>query len=309
MTIEQRTEPADVSVVICAYDDARWDDLQAALDSVERQTAEAREAIVVIDHNERLLSRAHEQLSGARVVENTGRRGLAGARNSGIAAAHGSIVAFLDDDAVATREWLRLLVDKYEDPHVAGVGGRADPVWVRGRPAWFPEEFDWVVGCTHAGHLAQGESVRNLIGCNMSFRRDVLEAVGGFRLGYGGDETELCIRVRQRWPEKRLLYVPAARVYHRVPTSRARVRYFLWRCYVEGRAKARVSRLVGSQDGLATERHYVRRVLPRAARDGLLAFASGRDRAGLARASMILAGLTATSVAYAFGRLSPDGRA
>jgi glucosyl-dolichyl phosphate glucuronosyltransferase len=88
----------------------------------------------------------------------------------------------------------------------------------------------------------------------MSFRREVFELVGGFtewlgRLGarpLGCEETELAIRIRQRRPEARLLYDPAAVVHHHVPRQRARWRYFRSRCYAEGLSKAAVSRLVGA---------------------------------------------------------------
>ena len=77
----------DVSVVICAYTEARWQDLLAAVDSVQRQSAPPREIIIVIDHNPALLERTRTHLAGVVVVKNREQRGLSGARNSGIAAA------------------------------------------------------------------------------------------------------------------------------------------------------------------------------------------------------------------------------
>ena len=93
--------------------------------------------------------------------------------------ATGDVVAFLDDDAAAAPDWLSRLLAPYADPRVLGVGGRVLPRWDRARPRWFPAEFDWVVGCTYAGHPDEGP-VRNVIGANMSFRRSVLLAAGGF---------------------------------------------------------------------------------------------------------------------------------
>ena len=113
----------------------------------------------------------------------------------------------------------------------------------RRRPAWFPAEFDWVIGCSYVGLPGTTQEVRNLFGCNMSFLRELLDRLGGFRLGYGCDETELCIRLGQHWPEKRLLYVPEARVFHHVPQSRSGFPRFVSRCYFEGgsRLSSRVS--------------------------------------------------------------------
>lgn len=292
-----------VSVVVCAHDQERWTDLQAAVHSIEQQTLQPAEVIVVVDRNPQLASRAQSELPTALVIENSDTPGLGGARNSGVEAASGTIVAFLDDDALASERWLELLARGYDDPDVAGVGGSAEPLWETGRPAWFPAEFDWVVGCSYLGMPETTEQVRNLFGCNMSFRRDLVRELGGFRLGYGCDETELCIRLRQRWPQRKLLYVPEARIFHRVPASRVRFGRFLSRCYFEGGSKAVVSRLVGAGDGLASERDYVRRTLPAGIRRGLVD--TGRGRAsGVARAAAIVAGLASTGAGYAAAGLA-----
>jgi glucosyl-dolichyl phosphate glucuronosyltransferase len=287
-----------VSVVVCAHDEDRWPELQAAVRSLHEQTLQAHEIIVVVDHNPHLATRARSRLS-VTVVENTGTPGLGGARNSGLEAASAEIVAFLDDDAIASEQWLARLAGGYEDPDVAGVGGSARPLWETERPLWFPPEFDWVVGCSYRGMPETAKPVRNMFGCNMSFRRDLVRQLGGFRLGYGCDETELCIRLRQRWPEKKLLYLPEACVLHHVPANRMRFARFLSRCYFEGGSKAVVSRLVGSGDALASERDYIRRVLPAGIRQGLTDAAAHGRRSGAARAGAIVAGLASTTVGYA----------
>lgn len=295
-----------MSVVVCAHDEARWQELGAAFRSLHRQTLRPHEVIVVVDHNDRLLARARAELPGAVVVENTRARGLGGARNSGVAASSGSIVAFLDDDAVASPEWLALLAQAYRDPEVAGVGGSIEPMWEQARPPWFPREFDWVVGCSYLGMPVTAQEVRNLHGCNMSFRREVLDALGGFRLGYGCDETELCIRLRQRWPAQKLLYAPEAKVFHNVPRGRSGFRRFLSRCYFEGGSKAVVTRLVGVGAGLSSEYRYTRTVLPRGVRRGVVDFVCRRDLYGLQRAAAIVAGLASTAAGYGAGNASTE---
>jgi GT2 family glycosyltransferase len=311
----------NVSVVICANDSARWSQLRAALRSIELQDHLPAEVIVVIDHNPALLERARRGLHGALVVENSEPPGLGGARNSGIAVSAGEVVAFLDDDATASPDWLSRLVAHYSDPDVAGVGGGVQPVWTTTRPRWFPREFDWVVGCTYRGMPETAQEVRNPVGCNMSFRRDLLNAVGRFRAGltlrgpdaqrrrgdlpstYSCDETELCIRLRQRWPWRKLVYVPDGIVFHQVSAERARLRYFLTRCYREGGSKAVISRLVNPGDGLSSERRYTREILPPGVRLGVADFLRRGDPHGLARAAAIVAGLAVTSVSYAAGRI------
>lgn len=294
---------SDISVVICAYTEERWPELGAAVRSVQKQSRPPGQIIVVVDHNPALLARARRELPGVLAIANHETPGLGGARNSGVAAARGAIIAFLDDDALAAPDWLEQLAAAYDDASVAGAGGAILPDWQAGRPAWFPPEFDWVVGCTYLGLPEEATPVRNLIGCNMSYRREVFAAIGKFQLGYGCDETEFCIRLRRHWPEKVLLYQPQARVFHHVPASRATWRHFRARCYFEGGSKAVVTWLQGSQAGLASERAYTLQTLPRGVLRGLADTLQGRDRAGAARAGAILAGLAVTTAGYLAGKL------
>jgi glycosyltransferase involved in cell wall biosynthesis len=299
------SEPPTISVVICAYTRDRLEVLSEAVESLRAQTLPAHEIVLVIDHAPELLEEVRRLWPDLKVVENSERKGLSGARNSGVAAATGAVVAFLDDDAIAAPDWLERLAAAYADPKVLGAGGTVRPRWVEGKPGWFPPEFDWVVGCTHSGMPQQLEPVRNLVGANMSFRRQPLLDVGGFshelgRVGtlpVGCEETDLSIRVHQRWPEAEILYDPAAAVEHVVPPARGRIGYFLDRCRAEGRSKAVLSGMVGTEDGLSSERSYVRRTLPLGVLRDLGSVFKG-DFSGPSRAAMIFVGLAATTVDY-----------
>jgi GT2 family glycosyltransferase len=300
---------SDVSVVICCYTDERWEDLLAAVESVRRQTATPRDTVVVVDHNPTLFRLVCDAMPDVLTIMSEGVCGLAGARNSGVAATRGSVVAFLDDDAVAAPDWLERLMEGYQNERVLGVGGLIEPAWPGDPPRWFPEEFAWVVGCSYRGLPRGGGPVRNLIGANMSIRREVFAAVGGFEssLGHvgnrpGGDEeTELCIRARQRWPSGIFLYEPTARVRHRVSPARLSWQYFRSRCWAEGRAKARVSRLVGASAGLSSEWKYTLGTLPTGFALGIRDAVLGHEPAGLARAGAIAGGLSITTAGYLRG--------
>ncbi len=306
----------DISVIICAYTEDRWDDLVAAIESVRQQTLSATEIIIVIDHNPQLQERVQNHIPDVIVVENSEARGLRGARNCGVAVAKSQIIAFLDDDAVAIPDWLMFLTEGYTDPNVLGTGGAVTPFWVDNKPAWLPEEFYWVVGCTYRGMPQTASTIRNPIGANMSIRHEVFDTVGNFhseieRVGTqhagGCEETELCIRARQHWPQGVFLYQPQARVLHNVPGSRTRWRYFYSRCYVEGLAKAIVARHVGTKDSLASERIYTLRTLPRATARGLADALFRHDLTGLARAGAIVAGLAITTAGYFIGTILSQG--
>ncbi|MET7681842.1 glycosyltransferase family 2 protein [Streptomyces sp. NPDC005423] len=325
----------DISVVICVYTEDRWEDILAAVSSVRGQSRPALETLLVVDHNPALLARLSgefEETGGVRVLANAGPRGLSAGRNTGIAASHGAVVAFLDDDAVAERDWLRRFAEAYTDPRVMAVGGRTEPIWASGRrPAWFPEEFDWVVGCTYRGLPPGRVRVRNVLGGNASFRRTAFEAAGGFATGIGRDgdrrplgceETELCIRLSRARPEAILLIDDRAVIHHRVPRAREHFRYFRARTYAEGLSKALVARSVGAGKGLESERRYTARVLPagvaRGVRDAVLARPGGAGRAGAIVAGVLTAagGYVVGSVnarrggaAFAVARIEGGGRA
>jgi glycosyltransferase involved in cell wall biosynthesis len=297
----------DVSVVLCAYTEERWNDLIAAVQSVREQSLPAREIIVVIDNNPALFARVRESMRDVVSIENTGQR-AGEARNRGVGLATGSIIGFLDDDAIASLEWIEHAATAFADEHVLGVGGTIVPAWDGVPPRWMAEEFYWTVGCTYPGLPTTRAPVRNPIATNMFVRRSAFVELGGFRAGFGKtgmrsgtEETDLCIRASQRWPAGVWLHDPAVAVSHRVPKSRSRLGYFTSRCYDEGVAKASIVRFVGAQDGLAAERTYTTRTLPKGVLRGLKAACLGRDLTGLARSASIVFGLTATVTGYLFG--------
>lgn len=304
------------SVVVCVHSEERWDAILAAVQSVRVQSTPAVETLVVVDHNPCLLDRLKRTLPDVTIVENREDQGLSGGRNTGIHLATGDVVAFLDDDAVADAEWLTYLSNSYTDPAVAGAGGLTLPRWQSKRPSWFPPEFHWVIGCTYVGAPKSHAPVRNLLGGNASFRREIFRTVGGFtnglgrsisKLPLGCEETEFCIRLSQRHPEVVMLFEPRAVIWHLIPAYRCKISYFCIRCYAEGISKSHVTASVGFADSLATERRYVSRTLPLGIIRGFLDLVRGRP-SGLARSGMIVVGLSATTAGYIVGTLQRISR-
>jgi glycosyltransferase involved in cell wall biosynthesis len=309
-------------VVVSTYDNKRWGDLLACLESMRQQSLPPLETIVIVDHNPTLLEQAREAFSGVEVLANARARGLAGARNSGAEAARGEVIAFIDDDARAEPDWLEQLSACFGEKDVVGAGGALIPRW-EGSPAkWVPHEFYWVFGCSYTGLPDRLAPVRNPIGANMAVRASVLADVGGFREGNEDDaprelrargvvraagnlpdDTDFAIRVRQRHPGAIWLYQPRATVHHTVTAERASLGYFLRRCFEEGVGKANLSRYVGSQDGLSSERRHVLVVLPRGVARGVGQTLRG-DLSGGARAAAIVIGLLASASGFLVATLS-----
>jgi cellulose synthase/poly-beta-1,6-N-acetylglucosamine synthase-like glycosyltransferase len=302
------------SVVVSTYDQKRWEDLSACVESLGRQSRAPLEVIVVVDHNDSLLERVGASFPAVRPIANLRARGLAGARNAGIAAANGEIVAFVDDDARAEPDWLENLEQVFADSGVVGAGGALLPLWQGPEARWIPREFYWVLGCSYTGLPERAGPVRNPIGANMAVRAEVLAEIGGFREGgtddaprelrargvvrAGGnvpDDTDLAIRVSQHRPGAVWIYQPDAKVLHTVTPERATLSYLIRRSFEEGVGKASLSSLVGAEAGLASERRHAAVVLPRGVLRELRALFAGDGTAGL-RALAIVAG-TATAVA------------
>jgi glycosyltransferase involved in cell wall biosynthesis len=296
-------------VIVASFTIQRWHDLCAAVASVQAQTVPVLETIVVIDHHPGLLARARRELPSVTVIPAGGGRGASVARNTGVAASHGELVAFLDDDAVASPHWLEALLGHFSDASVVGVGGRLDPLWATSRPRWFPPEFDWAVGASYLGMPESAEHVRNVWSNNMAIRRQVFDLVGGFRDDFGKvgarsrpEDTDLCLRAAGRQGGGIWIYEPSGAAGHRVPAERATVRYFAYRCFNEGWGKAALAALTGMTKSISSERLYTRRVLPAAVIRGLKEAVRGKASGGL-RSLAIVAGFTVVMIGFLVGHL------
>lgn len=303
------------TVAIRMFTEERLPAIMAAVESVRNQTIQPDAILLIVDNNPRLERLMRDLYPDIEVLPNARTRGIGGGSNTALEAATTDVVAFLDDDAAAAPDWLEsLLVPFQRDARVVAVGGYNEPHWMTGdRPAWMPPEFDWVFGCSHRGVPTEVTEIRNLWGCNNALLRERLLAVGGFaeaglgRLGkhpVGGEDTEICIRLKQHDPLAKILMVPEARIRHQVSAERACPRYFRSRCYHEGKSKALLAHLVGADDGLADERSYTLKVLPMGVLRGLREATIGRDISGLKRSGMIVLGFGLTVSGYLVGTVA-----
>lgn len=257
-------------MVISTYAMDRLGYVLGCIESLKKQTLLPMEIILVLDPDQNLIEfyKSHMR-DDVKIVISKG-YGLSKARNAGVKNAEGEVVAFIDDDAVADKDWLENLVENYDDPYVVGVGGVIKPIWKSSRPVWFPEELDWIVGCSYKGLPERKTIVRNPIGCNMSFRKNIFEKVGYFKADIGrfgkkllaGEEAEFSIRVVEKTSKSKIVYDPSVVVYHVVHKSRANLRYLLKRSFYEGLSKALVTSSKSNPlKALSTEDRYLKYLL------------------------------------------------
>jgi glycosyltransferase involved in cell wall biosynthesis len=299
---------SQATVVVCAFASHRLEQTVACVVSVLSQDPPPGQVVVVVDHNPPLQDELRARLPDVvEVIANQEAKGLSSARNTAIARSHGDYAVFVDDDAVAHPGWLARLLSAFDDPSVIGAGGRAVPLWETPAPRWLPPEFLWVVGCSYVGQPEAGD-VRNPLGCNMAFRRDVFGTAGVFnpamgRLGslpLGCEETEFCLRAARTVPGGRIVLIQGAEIDHHVPAARVTVSYLLRRCYFEGISKALVRRL-GDRRSLDTERAYLRHALPARVKAGAKRALRGHLAEGLGPLAGLSGAVAAAGAGYVVG--------
>lgn len=301
-------------MIIACHTERRWDALCEAIVSATDQKPRPKAVVVAVDHNQSLYDRLLKHCSASvQVVENHYERGASGTRNSGAEVARTPLMAFLDDDARASDAWLAQLLEPFDDPLVVGSGGSVAAAWLGGPPRWFPEEFGWVVGASFRGQPTALTHVRNVWSENMAIRREVFEAIGGFRVGFGKvgsrsrpEDTDLCMRAAKSVAGGVWIYVPGAVVHHRVGAERTTVPFFVGRSFSEGRGKVELSRLHRGSGDFDPERTYLQRTLPLAVARYLGTGLRKRSTPSIEKGCMLLLGVAAAGIGAALATASAN---
>ncbi len=302
--------PLTVSVIVCAYTMDRWELMNEALQSIVRQEMPPIEVFLCIDHNVDLYERCVAELSDLdakvpwtlKVVSNRFDNHLGGARTTAAELATGDVLAFLDDDAAATPEWLLRLTGHYEDPAVVAVGGAPVARYEEARPRWIPFECNWIFGCAYRGLPERVGPIDHMIGANMSVRREVLMSWGGFQSD-NHDDMDLSHRAIHAHGADAVIYDPSAIVHHFVPKGRLTWTYFWRRCFFVNRGKVAAFRGLGEASNLKAEIRFGLRSLTRGAvREGR-AFTGGDLYAPVRYLALVVA-LTLGAAGAVVGRLS-----
>jgi glycosyltransferase involved in cell wall biosynthesis len=208
-----------VSVVVAAYNGGRT--LPACLDSLERLNYPNYEIIVVDDGSTDDTPQTLKKHPNVRCFRHDQNLGLSVARNTGIAAATGEIVAFTDSDCRADEDWLYYLVGDLLDSDFAGIGGHN----------FLPPEDSTIAAAVlvspggPAHVMLTDRQAEHIPGCNMAFYKWALDEIGGFDPIFrkAGDDVDVCWRLQQHGCK--IGFSPAGFVWHyRRSTIRAYLR-------------------------------------------------------------------------------------
>jgi glycosyltransferase involved in cell wall biosynthesis len=239
-----------ISVIVCTHN--RADHLFNALQSlVEQLMPRHKYEIIIVDNASKDetpdVVRHFESAANIRYVYE-GVLGLCHARNTGWHQAKGHYIAYLDDDAIASPQWLTAIEEGFAStPSVGVVGGPVNPIWEGIRPQWLSDEIApslTIIDWSNKIKVISDVRVEWLVGTNMAVSSKVMERVGGFhpsldrvgkRMLFSGDVFLQKQVIREGYL---CLYHPDAVVRHLVPQSRLKKRWFIRRYYSQGLSDA-----------------------------------------------------------------------
>lgn len=246
-----------ISAIICTHNRDSY--LGAAIDSVLSQEFSADFEVIVVDNgsSDRTSEVVKQRVADSRlkyIYEPT--IGLSVARNTGARVASADILAYLDDDAVASPQWLDSLYSAYQhNSRIAIAGGKVTLLWAAGvkPPKWLSSGLAANLGAYDLGDTAIVIQTPGLTprGLNYSIRRQFLTEIGGFdphlgRIGknlLSNEELQMTEFALQRGWE--VYYLPKALVAHNVAPERLHPSWFLNRGWWQGISECYREQLAG----------------------------------------------------------------
>ncbi len=235
-TIQSVVEAPEISVIVCTY--RRAEKLTACLEALARQTIGHRAEVIVVDDGPDDATATVAAAYNVMLIRHEHNRGLAAARNTGIEAARAPIIAFTDDDCVPADDWLEALLEPYAGTDVVAVGGGVEALrretlvhrYLADANRLAPLEIELGVSSSlvyravlylrrnrrGSGTLPGIRTIYSLVGANMSFRRSALVEIGMFdaRISFGGEDEDVCRRLRERFTSDRFVFTSCAVIAH-----------------------------------------------------------------------------------------------
>jgi len=235
-----------ISAVICTHNRANY--LRKAIRSLVNQTLPKEEYEILVidnastDNTREIILGEFSHISNLRYIYEN-KLGANHARNIGLANSAGKYVAYLDDDAIASDQWLEKILNVLHTckPTVGCVGGRVELIWESVRPLWLSNELlGWLAMINWTAQPAVLSGTQYLASVNIAFPKRLLEDMGGFdpRLGRRGSNLlsndEILIQRQLQSRGYELYYDPSIVVSHHVSASRLNRKWFVRRAFWQG---------------------------------------------------------------------------
>ncbi len=227
-------DPLQISVVICTYNRAAY--IQDAMDSLYQQTLPAVNWELIIVNNNSTDNTETVCLDYIRAHPGTNfyyfnetRQGASFARNTGAGYARSPLLCFMDDDAIAEKEYLQRIITFFDQyPDAGGLGGRIIPKYIPEEPAWMSHYVSSLVGhFDYSDTVSVFSANKYPLESNMIIRKKDFDAIGGFdtalpgvvgTLRIGGEGKDFFFRLKALG--RTIYYDPSVRVQHVVETAK-----------------------------------------------------------------------------------------
>lgn len=229
----------DISVIICTYNRERY--LVEAMQSlVEQDFDKRRFEVIVVNNNSKddtervcrkfIATHSEDQL----YYYNETEQGSSAARNNGARHAKGSLLIFMDDDAIAEKDFLKNTWQFHSAyPDIHGFGGRIIPRYIPAEPAWMSHYVSALVGnFDYAPVVTEFKPNKYPLESNMVITKKAFDEIGGFNMALpgvkgnfriGGEGKDLYFRLKEKG--QKIFYVPDLKVHHVVEVNRLNKEY------------------------------------------------------------------------------------
>lgn len=259
-----------LSVVVSAYSLERFNDLIDVIDGISNQTYSSIETIIIIDKNKELFDKITNyvktnRLKSMYIIFNPENKGLSYSRNIGIKNSHGSIIAFIDDDAIPHTDWAKNIVKTFdEDSLIGAVTGDVIPQWECKEMSWFPCVLHWMLSCSYVMTPTEKKEFERGFGTNMAFKKEVFDNVGIFdtNLGIngkkwvGGEDSDMFLRVKKSG--MKIMFNPNIQVQHKIYKYRIKAKFLAKRAFNGGYSVFLMRKLTRYSLQNSTEHKYIK---------------------------------------------------
>ncbi len=222
----------ELSVIICTYNREKF--LPNALESLTKQTENKQKFEIIIVNNNSTdkteeislnFIKNNPQLNIFYVIEKN--QGLSFARNKGINEAKANLISFIDDDAIARKDYVENIIKSFKNnPNYDAIGGKVIPIYESGtEPVWMNKYIQGVVSKVDYGDKTSEFKKKYPAGCNMAFKKELFTKYGFFNtdLVYRGDDKFVFTNFKANGVK--VLYTPNVFVNHYIDGYRTEPKF------------------------------------------------------------------------------------